>query len=150
MDICWNSQCCEGQKAKLHCFLYKTHGAFSWMIWVCLCMESCSHVVFGFGQAWNTQTATDLSLSGPTGQVYALVVGNEMLFAGIQVNHASYKWRCVVFLEISINGGSYMFILVCRTVTYSPGSLVLWAIALNLQLLLAAIDLVLFLSLLEQ
>lgn len=36
-------------------------------------------------QAWNTQTGTDLNLSGPTGQVYALVVGNEMLFAGIQV-----------------------------------------------------------------
>ncbi|XP_072961667.1 zinc finger CCCH domain-containing protein 17-like [Typha angustifolia] len=35
-------------------------------------------------KAWNTQTATDLSLSGPNGQVYALVVGNGMLFAGIQ------------------------------------------------------------------
>nr|CAD1844548.1 unnamed protein product [Ananas comosus var. bracteatus] len=35
-------------------------------------------------KAWNTQTGTDLNLSGPTGQVYALVVGNEMLFAGIQ------------------------------------------------------------------
>ncbi|XP_072988276.1 zinc finger CCCH domain-containing protein 17-like [Typha latifolia] len=35
-------------------------------------------------KAWNTQTGTDLSLSGPTGQVYALVVGNEMLFAGTQ------------------------------------------------------------------
>ncbi|XP_008795362.2 LOW QUALITY PROTEIN: zinc finger CCCH domain-containing protein 17-like [Phoenix dactylifera] len=35
-------------------------------------------------KAWNTQTAADLSLSGPTGQVYALVVGSEMLFAGTQ------------------------------------------------------------------
>lgn len=35
-------------------------------------------------KAWNTQTGTDLSLTGPTGQVYALVVGNEMLFAGTQ------------------------------------------------------------------
>lgn len=35
-------------------------------------------------KAWNTQTATDLSLSGPTGQVYAIAVGNEMLFAGTQ------------------------------------------------------------------
>ena len=36
-------------------------------------------------QAWNTQTTTDLSLSGPVGQVYALVVGNDLLFAGVQV-----------------------------------------------------------------
>lgn len=35
-------------------------------------------------KAWNTQNSTDLSLSGPTGQVYAMAVGNEMLFAGIQ------------------------------------------------------------------
>lgn len=31
------------------------------------------------------QTATDLSLDGPIGQVYSLVVGNELLFAGTQV-----------------------------------------------------------------
>lgn len=35
-------------------------------------------------KAWNTQMGTELSLDGPVGQVYALVVGNEMLFAGIQ------------------------------------------------------------------
>ncbi|XP_059667024.1 zinc finger CCCH domain-containing protein 48-like [Cornus florida] len=35
-------------------------------------------------KAWNTQTATDLSLNGPVGQVYTLVVGNDMLFAGSQ------------------------------------------------------------------
>ncbi|KAM7491671.1 hypothetical protein LguiA_034592 [Lonicera macranthoides] len=35
-------------------------------------------------KAWNAQTATDLSLSGPVGQVYALVVGNDFLFAGTQ------------------------------------------------------------------
>ncbi|KAG0474461.1 hypothetical protein HPP92_014147 [Vanilla planifolia] len=35
-------------------------------------------------KAWNTQTATELSLSGPTGQVYAMTVGNEMLFTGSQ------------------------------------------------------------------
>ena len=75
---------------------------------MCLCMEACSHVVFGFGQAWNTQTATDLSLSGPTGQVYALVVGNEMLFAGIQVNHASYTWRCLVSWKYLL-----MVVLIC-------------------------------------
>lgn len=36
-------------------------------------------------QAWNTQTNTDLSLSGPVGQVYAMAVGNDLLFAGTQV-----------------------------------------------------------------
>lgn len=36
-------------------------------------------------QAWNTQTGTDLSLDGPVGQVYALVVGNDMLLAGTEV-----------------------------------------------------------------
>ncbi|KAM7504695.1 hypothetical protein LguiB_003599 [Lonicera macranthoides] len=36
------------------------------------------------GQAWNAQTATDLSLSGPVGKVQALVVGSDLLFAGTQ------------------------------------------------------------------
>ncbi|XP_043718312.1 zinc finger CCCH domain-containing protein 48-like isoform X2 [Telopea speciosissima] len=35
-------------------------------------------------KVWNIQTASELSLSGPVGQVHALVVGNEMLFAGTQ------------------------------------------------------------------
>ncbi|KAA8533783.1 hypothetical protein F0562_031300 [Nyssa sinensis] len=35
-------------------------------------------------KAWNVQTASDLSLSGPVGHVYALVVGNDLLFAGTQ------------------------------------------------------------------
>jgi len=35
-------------------------------------------------KAWNTQTSTELSLSGPAGQVYSLVVGNDLLFAGTQ------------------------------------------------------------------
>lgn len=35
-------------------------------------------------KAWNTQTSAQLSLDGPTGQVYALVGVNEMLFAGVQ------------------------------------------------------------------
>jgi len=37
-------------------------------------------------QAWNTQNLSELSLNGPVGQVYALVVNNDMLFAGTQVN----------------------------------------------------------------
>ena len=32
------------------------------------------------------QTSADLSLNGPVGQVYSLVVGNDLLFAGTQVN----------------------------------------------------------------
>ncbi|XP_028768529.1 zinc finger CCCH domain-containing protein 48 isoform X2 [Neltuma alba] len=35
-------------------------------------------------KAWNTQTSSELSLSGPAGQVYTLAVGNNMLFAGTQ------------------------------------------------------------------
>ncbi|OMO97943.1 hypothetical protein COLO4_14246 [Corchorus olitorius] len=37
-----------------------------------------------FVKAWNTQTNAELSLSGPVGQVYAMVVGNDLLFAGSQ------------------------------------------------------------------
>ncbi|KAF3787985.1 Zinc finger CCCH domain-containing protein 63 [Nymphaea thermarum] len=37
-----------------------------------------------FVKAWNTQTAAELTLNGPNGQVHALAVGNEMLLAGIQ------------------------------------------------------------------
>ncbi|XP_019431307.1 PREDICTED: zinc finger CCCH domain-containing protein 48-like [Lupinus angustifolius] len=35
-------------------------------------------------KAWNTENLMELSLSGPVGQVYALVVINDMLFAGTQ------------------------------------------------------------------
>ncbi|KAG6521349.1 hypothetical protein ZIOFF_018464 [Zingiber officinale] len=35
-------------------------------------------------KAWNTQTTTEQGLDGPVGQVYALTVGNGMLFAGTQ------------------------------------------------------------------
>ncbi|XP_077234953.1 transducin/WD40 repeat-like superfamily protein [Tasmannia lanceolata] len=35
-------------------------------------------------KVWNTQTSTESSLSGPIGQVYALVVSSDMLFAGTQ------------------------------------------------------------------
>lgn len=33
-------------------------------------------------KAWNIQTSMELTLSGPVGQVYSLVVGNDLLFAG--------------------------------------------------------------------
>lgn len=35
-------------------------------------------------KAWNIQTSMELSLNGPVGQVYSLVVGNDLLFAGTQ------------------------------------------------------------------
>ncbi|MBA0689983.1 hypothetical protein Goari_007684 [Gossypium aridum] len=35
-------------------------------------------------KAWNTQTNQEFSLSGPAGQVYAMIVGNGLLFAGTQ------------------------------------------------------------------
>ncbi|KAF5470553.1 hypothetical protein F2P56_011057 [Juglans regia] len=37
-----------------------------------------------FVKAWNTETNTELSLSWPIGEVYAMVVGNGLLFAGTQ------------------------------------------------------------------
>ncbi|XP_039029107.1 zinc finger CCCH domain-containing protein 48-like isoform X2 [Hibiscus syriacus] len=35
-------------------------------------------------KAWNTQTNQEISLNGPVGQVYSMVVGNDLLFAGTQ------------------------------------------------------------------
>ncbi|GMP43177.1 hypothetical protein CsSME_00012642 [Camellia sinensis var. sinensis] len=35
-------------------------------------------------KAWNTQALTDFTLNGPVGQVYAMALGNDMLFAGTQ------------------------------------------------------------------
>ncbi|XP_068634487.1 zinc finger CCCH domain-containing protein 17-like [Aristolochia californica] len=35
-------------------------------------------------KAWNTLTNTELNLTGPVGQVYSMIFGNETLFAGVQ------------------------------------------------------------------
>lgn len=43
-------------------------------------------------KAWNPQTGVDLTLNGPNGQVHALVVGNEFLFAGVQ-DGSILTWR---------------------------------------------------------
>ena len=40
---------------------------------------------FLFIQAVNTLTGAEMNLDGPVGQVYSMVVGNDMLFAGVQV-----------------------------------------------------------------
>lgn len=60
-------------------------------------------------QAWNTQTSAEMSLSGPVGQVYAMVVGNDLLFAGTQVNF----WTEHLFVK----NGIFMldFKLQCRS-----------------------------------
>lgn len=49
-------------------------------------------------QAWNTQNSMELSLSGPVGQVYALVVGNDMLLAGTQVIFSSFLASTMLML----------------------------------------------------
>lgn len=36
-------------------------------------------------QAWNIHTCAEHSLTGPVGQVYAMIVGKDTLFAGAQV-----------------------------------------------------------------
>ncbi|CBI35382.3 unnamed protein product, partial [Vitis vinifera] len=43
-------------------------------------------------KAWNIESCTDLSLDGPVGQIYAMVVNNDMLFAGAQ-NGTIYAWK---------------------------------------------------------
>jgi WD40 repeat protein len=43
-------------------------------------------------QAWNIQNNADLSLNGPVGQVYSLVVGTDLLFAGTQ-DGSILVWR---------------------------------------------------------
>lgn len=52
------------------------------------CMINEGHWVFvgipNAVKAWNTLTNSELNLNGPVGQVYAMVVGNDFLFAGIQ------------------------------------------------------------------
>ncbi|PQP97472.1 zinc finger CCCH domain-containing protein 48 [Prunus yedoensis var. nudiflora] len=40
--------------------------------------------VFLILEVWNTETNSEFNLDGPVGQVHAMVVGNEMLFAGTQ------------------------------------------------------------------
>ncbi|CAN8302216.1 unnamed protein product [Cochlearia groenlandica] len=43
-------------------------------------------------KAWNMETNADESLSGPVGQVYSLVVGSDLLFAGTQ-DGSILAWR---------------------------------------------------------
>ncbi|KAJ8771515.1 hypothetical protein K2173_026692 [Erythroxylum novogranatense] len=45
-----------------------------------------------FVKALNTQTKTEMSLNGPVGQVYAMVAGNDLLFAGTQ-DGAILVWK---------------------------------------------------------
>ncbi|KAK6117589.1 hypothetical protein DH2020_048668 [Rehmannia glutinosa] len=42
--------------------------------------------------AWNVQTSVELTLNGPVGQVYSLVVGSDLLFAGTQ-DGTILAWR---------------------------------------------------------
>jgi hypothetical protein len=43
------------------------------------------------------QTQAEMNLTGPTGQVYALAIGNELLFAATQVNFLSFGLSLVLF-----------------------------------------------------
>ncbi|KAI3517635.1 hypothetical protein L1887_16850 [Cichorium endivia] len=43
-------------------------------------------------KAWNVQTSAELSLNGPVGQVYSLVAGSDLLFAGTQ-DGSILAWR---------------------------------------------------------
>ena len=50
------------------------------------------------------ETNTDQSLSGPVGQVYSLVVGSDLLFAGTHVNFQAFFFAINIsaFGEISL------------------------------------------------
>ncbi|KAL4288834.1 hypothetical protein HN51_057068 [Arachis hypogaea] len=50
-------------------------------------------------KAWNTQTCMELSLQGPVGQVYALVVNNDILFAGTQ-DGSILAWKFNVVVNV--------------------------------------------------
>ncbi|KAJ9691693.1 hypothetical protein PVL29_013774 [Vitis rotundifolia] len=43
-------------------------------------------------KAWNIESCADLSLDGPVGQIYAMVVDHDMLFAGAE-NGTIYAWK---------------------------------------------------------
>ncbi|KAJ9705259.1 hypothetical protein PVL29_003358 [Vitis rotundifolia] len=43
-------------------------------------------------KAWNIESCADLSLDGPVGQIYAMVVNNDMLFARAQ-NGTIHAWK---------------------------------------------------------
>ncbi|XVF58489.1 hypothetical protein PTKIN_Ptkin07bG0070100 [Pterospermum kingtungense] len=69
-------------------------------------------------KALNTQTENEFSLKGPVGQVYAMVVAGDMLYAGAQ-NGAIFAWRGSVgantFLEAGLLEGHTGAVL-CLTV----------------------------------
>nr|CAN70547.1 hypothetical protein VITISV_009667 [Vitis vinifera] len=53
-------------------------------------MFSCSKK--NINKAWNIKSCADLSLDGPVGQIYAMVVDHDMLFAGAE-NGTIYAWK---------------------------------------------------------
>lgn len=46
-------------------------------------------------QAWNIETAAEYNLNGPVGQVYAMAVAFDVLFAGTQVTGEIFF--CLIF-----------------------------------------------------
>ncbi|KAL6312264.1 hypothetical protein AAG906_022020 [Vitis piasezkii] len=76
--------------------------------------------------AWNIESCADLSLDGPVGQIYAMVVDHDMLFAGAE-NGTIYAWKpnketnafelattlgghnCAV-VSLTVGGGGYILV----------------------------------------
>ncbi|MQM04251.1 hypothetical protein Taro_037048 [Colocasia esculenta] len=81
-------------------------------------------------KAVHTQMGTEMNLEGPLGQVYALVIGNDMLFAGVQVTYDFLPQKSNRIFDL--------------TAIYWHGSLVLKAIPFSLLLPLVAIEVPLF------
>lgn len=52
-------------------------------------------------QAWNIETAAEYNLNGPVGQVHAMAVAFDILFAGSQVlRDCIYDFLCPPLLPI--------------------------------------------------
>lgn len=71
-------------------------------------------------QAWNIQTNTDLSLSGPVGQVYAMVAINDMLFAGTQVPIYMTSRMHILFILLFYFLFSFGFLLSTIHFSFAP------------------------------
>ena len=57
-------------------------------------------------QAWNIESCANLSLDGPVGQIYAMVVDHDMLFAGAEVNFLMTPYIWCNFLCPALRNGN--------------------------------------------
>nr|CAD1830369.1 unnamed protein product [Ananas comosus var. bracteatus] len=79
---CWTRQCVQvvTMEGEVGCIISEGQGFLLGSLMLL------SYIyLFANAQAWNLQASIDVTLEGPKGQVYALIVGNNTLFAGTEV-----------------------------------------------------------------